>query len=104
MTRVNAGEAGQWKPALGRAYPLWAGVARVVEELASPLDVEWKPSKNAFGHVCAGARLLPGGARSGFLRQGHRRRQGVFDERSADLAAICVHEEFPFFNDRKRSS
>lgn len=27
-----------------------------------------------------------------------------FDERAADLGAICYHEELPFFNERKRSS
>lgn len=30
--------------------------------------------------------------------------KAFFDERSADLAAICYHEEFPFFNERKRPS
>lgn len=30
--------------------------------------------------------------------------KAFFDERSADLAAVCYHEEFPFFNERKRSS
>jgi len=29
--------------------------------------------------------------------------KSFFDERSADLAAICYHEEFPFFTERKRS-
>lgn len=52
MTRVKERDAGQWKAALGRAYPMWAGVVRVVEELASPLDIEWKLSTLAFGHVC----------------------------------------------------
>jgi hypothetical protein len=52
MTRVKECDDGQWKSALGRAYPLWAGVVRVVEELALPLDIEWKPSKIAFGQVC----------------------------------------------------
>lgn len=52
MTRSPTSDAGQWKSTLGRAYPLWAGVVRVVEELASPLDIEWKPSKSAFGRLC----------------------------------------------------
>lgn len=30
--------------------------------------------------------------------------RAFFDERSADLGAICYHEEFPFFVARKRSS
>ncbi len=29
--------------------------------------------------------------------------RAFFDERSADLGAICFHEEFPFFAARKRS-
>ncbi len=29
--------------------------------------------------------------------------RAFFDERSADLGAICYHEEFPFFAERKRS-
>lgn len=52
MTRATASDAGQWQAALGRAYPIWAGIVHVVEELASPLDLEWKASKIAFGHVC----------------------------------------------------
>ncbi len=52
MTRVQASEAGRWQSALGRAYPIWAGIVQTVEGLASPLDIEWKPSKIAFGHVC----------------------------------------------------
>ncbi|MFA6168005.1 MAG: DUF3788 family protein [Gemmatimonadaceae bacterium] len=52
MTRAKGRDAGQWKTALGHAYGTWAGIVRVVEGLASPLDIEWKPSKIAFGHVC----------------------------------------------------
>lgn len=52
MTRATASDAGRWKAALGRAYPIWEGIVQVVEELASPLDIEWKASKIAFGHVC----------------------------------------------------
>jgi hypothetical protein len=52
MTRVTANDAARWKTALGRAYGIWAGIVGVVEELATPLDIEWKPSKIAFGHVC----------------------------------------------------
>lgn len=52
MTRAKARDAGRWKAALGRAYPIWADIVQVVEELASPVDLEWKASKIAFGHVC----------------------------------------------------
>ncbi len=52
MTRVTGNDAARWKAALGRAYAMWEGIVRVVEGLASPLDIEWKPSKIAFGHVC----------------------------------------------------
>lgn len=52
MTRVKGSNATPWKERLGAAYAMWAGIVGIVEELASPLDIEWKPSKIAFGHVC----------------------------------------------------
>ena len=52
MTKGTGRDAGQWKAALGAAHSTWAGIVRVVEELASPLEIEWKPSKIAFGHAC----------------------------------------------------
>lgn len=53
MTRATGeNDAAHWKAALGPAYTLWAGIVGVVEELASPLDIEWRPSKIAFGHSC----------------------------------------------------
>lgn len=52
MKRVQARDDGRWREALGAAYSIWADIVRVVEELASPLDIAWKPSTIAFGHVC----------------------------------------------------
>jgi hypothetical protein len=40
------------KAALGSAEALWSGIIRVVEDAASPLDAEWKPSKAEFGRMC----------------------------------------------------
>ena len=40
------------KAALGSAEALWSGIIRVVEDVASPLDAEWKPSKAEFGRIC----------------------------------------------------
>jgi hypothetical protein len=40
------------KATLGSAEALWAGIVRAVEESASPLKVEWKASKAAFGRMC----------------------------------------------------
>jgi hypothetical protein len=52
VTRAKGSDAAQWKATLGRAYAPWAGIVRVVEALASPLEIQWRPSKIAFGHVC----------------------------------------------------
>lgn len=38
--------------ALGAAHALWTAIIRVVEEVVSPLDTQWKPSKTEFGRVC----------------------------------------------------
>src|ERR1017187_3335049 len=37
---------------LGSADVWWFGIVRVVEDAASPLDTEWKPSKAEFGSIC----------------------------------------------------
>ena len=37
---------------LGSADVWWSGIVRVVEDAASPLDAEWKPSKTEFGRIC----------------------------------------------------
>jgi hypothetical protein len=37
---------------LGPASPLWSGIVRAVEERIAPLDLQWKPSKSAFGSIC----------------------------------------------------
>ena len=40
------------RAALGPADVLWSGIVHVVEEAASPLVTEWKPSKTEFGRMC----------------------------------------------------
>ena len=40
------------RAALGSADVLWSGIVNAVEELASPLDTEWKPSTTEFGRMC----------------------------------------------------
>jgi hypothetical protein len=40
------------KAALGSAEALWFGIIRGVEDAASSLDAEWKPSKAEFGRIC----------------------------------------------------
>jgi hypothetical protein len=40
------------RAALGSADSLWSGIVHVVEDEASPLDTEWRPSKNEFGRIC----------------------------------------------------
>jgi hypothetical protein len=40
------------RAALGSADVLWSGIVNAVEDLASPLDTEWKPSKTEFGRMC----------------------------------------------------
>jgi hypothetical protein len=37
---------------LGSAAALWTEIIRLVNEVVSPLDTEWKPSKSAFGRLC----------------------------------------------------
>ena len=37
---------------LGSADVLWSDLVNAVEDLASPLDTEWKPSKTEFGRMC----------------------------------------------------
>lgn len=37
---------------LGAAAALWPGIVRVVEDVISPLDTAWKPSKAEFASIC----------------------------------------------------
>lgn len=52
MTCAKGSVDGEWTAALGGAFAMWTGIVRVAEELASPLDIEWRPSKIPFGQVC----------------------------------------------------
>jgi hypothetical protein len=51
-TKVKPPTDSELKAALGFAEALWFGIIRVVEDVASPLDAEWKPSKAEFGRIC----------------------------------------------------
>jgi hypothetical protein len=51
-TQVKAPTAAELQAALGSADALWSGIVHAVEDLVSPLDTEWKPSKTEFGRIC----------------------------------------------------
>jgi hypothetical protein len=51
-TQVKVPTRAELKTALGSAEALWSGIVRAVEDLVSPLDTEWKPSKAEFGRIC----------------------------------------------------
>jgi hypothetical protein len=40
------------KAVLGPADVLWSGIVHAIEEMFSPLDQQWKPSKAGFGRIC----------------------------------------------------
>jgi hypothetical protein len=40
------------RAALGAAAALWSDIVRDVEDVMSPLDTVWKPSKSEFGSIC----------------------------------------------------
>jgi len=40
------------KAILGSASVLWSGIVQAVEEMISPVDTDWKPSKAEFGRMC----------------------------------------------------
>ena len=40
------------KAVLGSAGVLWSDIVHAVEDVISPLDTEWKPSKTEFGRLC----------------------------------------------------
>jgi hypothetical protein len=51
-TKVKPPTDAELRAALGSADVLWSGIVNAVEDLASPLDTEWKPSKAEFGRMC----------------------------------------------------
>ena len=51
-TTVKPPSDAELRAALGSADVLWRGIVLVVEDAASPLDTEWKPSKAEFGRIC----------------------------------------------------
>jgi hypothetical protein len=51
-TKVKPPTDAELRAVLGSADVLWSGIVNAVEDLASPLDTEWKPSKTEFGRMC----------------------------------------------------
>jgi hypothetical protein len=51
-TKAKSPTAAELKAALGVADALWSDIVHVVEDVVSPLDTEWKPSKTDFGRMC----------------------------------------------------
>jgi hypothetical protein len=51
-TSVKPPTDAELKATLGSADVVWSGILHVVENAASPLDTEWRPSKNEFGRMC----------------------------------------------------
>lgn len=51
-TKVKPPTVAELRATLGTADALWADIIRAVEDVASPLRLEWKPSKAAFGRMC----------------------------------------------------
>ena len=51
-TKAKPPTDAELKATLGSADALWHGIFHVVEDTASPLDTEWKPSKTEFGRIC----------------------------------------------------
>jgi hypothetical protein len=51
-TKAKPPTAAELRVTLGSAEALWSDIIRVVEELVSPLRLEWKASKAAFGRMC----------------------------------------------------
>ena len=40
------------KTILGPAAVVWTSILRAIEEMFTPLETEWRPSKMAFGRIC----------------------------------------------------
>jgi Protein of unknown function (DUF3788) len=51
-TKVESPSGAELKAALGSADALWSGIVHVVEDMVSPLNTAWKPSKTEFGRMC----------------------------------------------------
>lgn len=50
--KVKSPSDEELKACLGSAFALWLGIVKAVGGLASPLALEWKPSKAEFGRIC----------------------------------------------------
>ena len=52
LTKAKSPTSAELKAALGSAAVLWSAIVGVVEDMAAPLDTEWKSSKTKFGRMC----------------------------------------------------
>ena len=52
-TKIKPPTDAELRATLGSAGVLWSGIVNSVEDLASPLDIEWKASKTEFGRMCS---------------------------------------------------
>lgn len=50
--KVTSPSPAELKTCLGSAFALWSGIIQALEERWSPLVLQWKPSKTAFGRMC----------------------------------------------------
>jgi hypothetical protein len=50
--KTSSSTDAELKAALGAAMALWSGIVQAAEDVASPLTIEWKPSKAEFGRIC----------------------------------------------------
>ena len=49
---AKAPSAAELAAALGTAERAWTGIIAAVRERFAPLELQWKPSKSAFGRIC----------------------------------------------------
>lgn len=51
-TKIKPPTDAELKAVLGSAGALWSNIVSMIEEMVSPLNREWKPSKTEFGRMC----------------------------------------------------
>ncbi|MBK8859020.1 MAG: DUF3788 family protein [Opitutaceae bacterium] len=49
---AKAPSAAELATVLGTAETVWTGIIAAVRERFAPLELQWKPSKSAFGRIC----------------------------------------------------
>jgi hypothetical protein len=51
-TKAKSPTDAELKAVLGSASLVWSGIVHAVEEMFTPLDRQWRPSKTEFGRMC----------------------------------------------------